>query len=90
MTSELRKTARSILYNIAEGHQRRSTVEYLHFLNIASGSRAELETQLLLAASLGYLSNDQSSGLLTLCDEVAKLLAAIIRTLREKTAKRQP
>lgn len=90
MISELRKTARSVLYNIAEGHQRRSTVEYLHFLNIAAGSRAELETQLLLATSLGYLSKDQSASLFPLCDEVSKLLAAIIRTLREKTAKRQP
>ena len=43
-TSELRKTARSVPYNIAEGHQRRTTVEYLRLLDIASGSRGELET----------------------------------------------
>lgn len=90
MTLELRKTARSILYNIAEGHQRRSTLEYIHFLSIAAGSRAELETQLLLASSLGYLSKEQSEGLLSLSAEIAKLLAALIRSLRDKTAERQP
>ena len=46
LTAETRKTSRSIPYNIAEGHKRGSTVEYIRFLGIAAGSTGELETQL--------------------------------------------
>ena len=54
LSSELRKTSRSIVYNIAEGHRRGSTVEYIRFLRISDGSAAELESQILLAERLGY------------------------------------
>jgi four helix bundle protein len=59
LTAETRKTSRSVPYNIAEGHQRGSTAEYIRFLGIAAGSAAELETQLLLADRLGYLKETQ-------------------------------
>ena len=84
LTFELRKTSRSVPSNIAEGHERHTTVEYLRFLDIASGSRAELETQLLLAAALGYLPEKDSKALLDLCLEVARLLKALSRALRSK------
>jgi four helix bundle protein len=90
LTSELRKTSRSVTYNIAEGHQRRTTTEYLRFLDIASGSRGELETQLLLAQALGYLSDESSNGLLSSCEEVAKILAALARALRSKVGRTNP
>ena len=64
LVAELRKTARSVVYNIAEGHRRRSTAEYVRFLSIASASGAELETQLLLARDLGYFAGKQAEELL--------------------------
>ncbi len=85
LKAELRKTSRSVVYNVAEGYQRRTTKEYLRFLDIASGSRGELETQLLLAKALGCLSNENSVGLLNTCEEVAKLLAGLARALRRKS-----
>ncbi|MFH1176786.1 MAG: four helix bundle protein [Acidobacteriota bacterium] len=69
---------------MAEGHQRQSTTDYLRFLNIAAGSRGELETQLLLAQTLGYLAKDDADGLIAACEQVAKLLAALTRALRAK------
>jgi len=84
LTFELRKTSRSVPSNIAEGHERHTTAEYLRFLDIASGSRAELETQLLLAAALGYLPEQDSKPLLELCLEVARLLKSLSRALRSK------
>jgi four helix bundle protein len=47
LTGHTRKSAISVPSNIAEGHARNSTREFLHHLSIAQGSRAETETQLL-------------------------------------------
>ncbi len=56
LTSQLRRSAISIPSNIAEGQARQSTAEFLNFLSIARGSRAELETQIFIAKRLGYLN----------------------------------
>ena len=47
LTAETRKTSRSVPYNIAEGHKRSTTADYIRFLSISQGSVGELETQLL-------------------------------------------
>ena len=78
LSSELRKTSRSVAYNIAEGHKRGSTTEYLRFLGIAAGSAAELETQLLLAQELGYLHAKDAERVL----ELHGMLDALSRKLR--------
>src|SRR6187401_1440650 len=56
LTSQMRRAAVSIPSNIAEGHSRESTKEYLHHLSFALGSLAELETQLVIAERLKYVS----------------------------------
>jgi four helix bundle protein len=43
--------------NIAEGQGRNSAKEFIQFLTIAKGSKAELETQLLLCVKMNYLNN---------------------------------
>ncbi len=84
LTAETRKTTRSIPYNIAEGHKRGSTVEYIRFLGIAAGSTGELETQLLLGSRLGYLKQDTAKGVLGLHAEVERMLDSLIRSLKAK------
>jgi four helix bundle protein len=84
LTAEVRKTARSVAYNIAEGHRRRSTTEYVRFLDIAAGSAAELETQLLLARDLGYFEDADARSVLALHGEVERMLASLARTLAER------
>ena len=56
LSDQMRRCAISIPSNIAEGQQRNSAKDFQHFINIAQGSRGELETQLLLAKDVGYLS----------------------------------
>ena len=48
LSDQMRRAAISIPSNIAEGQQRNSLNEYIHFLSIAKGSTGELYTQLII------------------------------------------
>ncbi len=54
LTSQIRRCAVSIPSNIAEGEGRKGASEFAHFLRIAQGSLAELQTQLIVSEQLGY------------------------------------
>ena len=57
LSSQIRRAAVSIPSNIAEGCGRGTDKELYRFLNIASGSLAELETHMYIAKELGYISD---------------------------------
>ena len=88
LTAQIRRAAVSIPSNIAEGAARGSSKDFLRFMYIASGSCAELETQLHIARAVGYAEN--SSTIEKRLVEVGKLLSAIIRTLRNQITSPQP
>ncbi len=80
LSDQMRRSAVSIPSNIAEGHARQSTKEFVQFLCIARGSRAELETQLLLAKAFGYfdaVDSQQLEHVFRLSDEVSKMLYSL-------------
>lgn len=79
LASQMQRSAVSVPSNIAEGQQRNNTKEYVHFLSIARGSVAELETQLLLVSSL-YSINTNSECLLL--NEIQRMLNKTISTLK--------
>ena len=81
LTAQLRRSAVSIPSNIAEGAARHSRKEFIQFLHIASGSIAELETQLLLASRIGFRPTDT---ILTQAEGVRKMLLGLIRSLKKK------
>ena len=54
LTQQMRRAAVSIPSNLAEGAARNGSKEYLHFIGIARGSLAELETQIQIANMLKY------------------------------------
>lgn len=84
LTSQIRRSSVSIPSNIAEGHSRRSTLDYLQFLKIARGSCAELETQLIIAKNLNYLTPEEFENLSGKTSEISKMLNAIITKLQSK------
>ncbi|MCF8242775.1 MAG: four helix bundle protein [Melioribacteraceae bacterium] len=58
LTNQIRRSAVSIPSNIAEGCGRNSDKDLIRFLDIANGSSFELETQLIIAHELEFLSSD--------------------------------
>ena len=73
----MRRAAVSIPSNIAEGQARNSTAEFIHFISYAEGSVAELDTQLIVAIELGFLSQrntQEASGIIL---ELRKMLNAL-------------
>ncbi|MGA9665836.1 MAG: four helix bundle protein [Gallionella sp.] len=81
LAGQLQRSAVSLPSNIAEGHGRNSHKEFNHFLGIALGSLAELETQLILAKQLDYLTEDEISPALQNADEIAKMLKGLQKSL---------
>lgn len=84
LSSQMRRASVSIPSNIAEGNSRNTTKEYINFLSIARGSDSELWTQLLICKELGYLSEQQISLSVMLCEEISKILNIMITKLRDK------
>jgi len=86
LTSQIKRSAISVVSNIAEGQGRNSCGEFLQFLGQAKGSLAELETQLLLAKELGFLRTEHSEELLVRWDAVSRLVNGLMRSLRASKA----
>ena len=83
LTAQTRRAVVSIPSNIAEGAARNSTKEFIQFLGIASGSLAELETQLELGTVLRYLP--ASTDMLRHVHRVGRLLTALRAALKNKS-----
>ena len=84
LSDQMRRAVISIPSNIAEGQARNSKKEFIQFLSIAQGSRAELQTQLLLCVKLGYVTEVEINNLLSLTEEVGKMLTTFILKLKTK------
>ncbi len=84
LTSQVQRAAVSIPSNIAEGHARDSTRDFLHHLSFALGSLAEVETQLELANRLGYLEFSSESQIMKSLDELGKMLRGLQKSLKAK------
>jgi four helix bundle protein len=84
LAAQMRRAAVSIPCNIAEGHGRRSTKDYLRFVAIANGSLRELETQIEIAGRLGYWGKSVADALLGSADELARMLHSLGLSLRRK------
>jgi four helix bundle protein len=81
--SQMRRCSISIPSNIAEGHSRNSSGEFKQFLGIAKGSSAELETQLIRAQKLGYITNANLGEVNSLLVDVRKLISGLLRSLNK-------
>jgi four helix bundle protein len=81
MVQQIRKSAASIPANIAEGYGRRSTAEYIRFLNIAQGSVNELETHIILSERVGLSEQKHIEKIISLLREESRMIIALIKKL---------
>ena len=82
LTSQLQRAAVSIPTNIAEGQARYSAAEFHNCLGSARGSLVEVETELILAQNLEYLSQEQAQRLLGKAAELGKILNGLAGAIR--------
>ena len=85
LTSQIRRCAISIPSNIAEGAARESNKEYIRFLYIGQGSISELDTQLLIAKNLNFVSKEDHSRLTEKLAEIRKMLSGLIKFRKGKS-----
>jgi four helix bundle protein len=84
LCSQLQRAAVSVASNIAEGHARESTKEYLRFISIALGSLAELETQFIISNNLNYINQVNLDGILEKTSEIGRMLRGLQKSLKAK------
>ena len=79
LTGQIRRSAVSIVSNIAEGAGRNTNGEFRNFLGIANGSANELFTQLLLSVRLKLVTKNKIESLLDEIIEIQKMNFALIK-----------
>jgi four helix bundle protein len=85
LTNQLRRASVSVASNIAEGYGRATRGEYVQFLGNARGSISEVETQLVIAKALGFGSRHLINSSEGLCNEVGRMLRALMKSLKSKS-----
>ena len=84
LANQMQRAAVSIAANIAEGHGLGITRSYLYHLSIASGSLAELETELLIANRQHFLTEFDLARMLDSAQEVSVMLRALRTSLKRR------
>lgn len=85
LKGQLRRAAVSVVLNVVEGYRRSTTKDYLHFLNTADGSLAELEAGIEVCLDLAFLTQDEFDVLEQKRSEVGFLLSRLIKSLKKSS-----
>lgn len=84
LISQINRSAVSIVSNIAEGSGRNSDKEFYNFLGFSLGSSCELETQLLIANRLNYISDENLKSLVSKIEEVQKMCYSLQKSFKKQ------
>ena len=85
LTNQIRRSAVSIPSNIAEGSARKGNKEFAQFLYIGLGSLSELETQLIIATNLKYISSEKSEIIMNDLNDIRRMLVGLIKYVKTRT-----
>jgi four helix bundle protein len=81
LTSQIRRASVSVPSNIAEGQARHTTGEFVQFISHAEGSVAEIDTQLVIAVELDFVTKKQAAPAFDLIGDERRMLNALRRRL---------
>ena len=84
---QMQRAVISISSNIAEGSERNSVKEFVHFIHIAKGSAAELRTQLYIAEKVRLISSSDCLHLVEELKKISKMLHALAVSIKPKDYK---
>jgi four helix bundle protein len=87
LRDQIRRAAVSIMSNIAEGHDRSGTGEFVQFLATAKGSAAEVRCQLYVALDEAYINDSTFDELTGLASETANVIGGLMNYLRRSGVK---
>ncbi len=82
LTSQLRRAAVSLTSNLAEGFSRQTRADTLHFYAMAQGSLTEVQSQLLIARDVDYVSAANTQKIADQTIVVHKLITGLMKALR--------
>ena len=86
LVSQIRRAALSVPSNVAEGAARGSSRFFTSALQIARASLSELDTQIIIAQRLGYLSERELEGLTASVEEIERIVNGLISSVRRRLA----
>ncbi|MBE7447217.1 MAG: four helix bundle protein [Planctomycetia bacterium] len=84
LRDQMQRSAVSIPSNIAEGYERNTNKDFIHFLYIAKGSCSELRTQIYLAIEIGFFDKTIGDKLLESTRKISAMLYNLIKVRRER------
>jgi four helix bundle protein len=84
LTSQIRRASVSVPSNLAEGHLRDSTKEFLRFISISLGSLAEVNIQLIIVMRIGYLTDPIFTEVIQSTDELGRMIRGLQKSLKAR------
>lgn len=85
LTAQIRRSSSSICANIVEGYKK-SSGEFLRYLNISEASLEETKYHLILSRDLEYLDGGDFEKMYALSEEIGKMLNRLIAGIKYKKA----
>lgn len=83
LTSQMRRAAVSVPSNTAEGAARQTKKEFINYLHMAQGSLSELDTQLVIANRLQYISVEAFKKIENAIETISKMITGLIKSLKK-------
>jgi four helix bundle protein len=82
LSGQMRRASISVPSNIAEGAGRQTKKEFINYLHMAQGSLSELDTQLVIANRIGYITSDSYNEMEKKIETISKMITGLIKSLK--------